>query len=131
MRSLNDMCRTVYELDPNGMQKLEAVADYVQADSAIKIKNLAANIDLLDFVPDVASATELGQYMIRDSGHFEYDENLDEFYDYRKYGENVIASKGGDFTAYGYVCYNGTLDLDQLLEGDEAQNSNKMEQPSM
>ena len=29
---------------------------------------------------------EYGRYMIQKSGHFEYDPNLDEFYDYERYG---------------------------------------------
>ena len=47
--------------------------------------------------------------MIRESGHFEYDENLEGFYDYRLYGEQRIREEGGLFTAHGYVAYHGTI----------------------
>ena len=35
--------------------------------------------------------------MIQESGRFEYDANLEEFYDYRLYGEQRIRREGGSF----------------------------------
>lgn len=43
------------------------------------------NLDLFDFAPGAHSPVEYGKYMIQQSGHFDYDENLDEFYDYEGY----------------------------------------------
>lgn len=53
--------------------------------------------------------------MIRESGYFEYDENLEGFYDYRRYGEQRIRQEGGQFNECGYVAYQGTFPLEQLM----------------
>ena len=53
--------------------------------------------------------------MIRQSGHFDYDENLDAFYDYEKYGMERMNAEDGMFTDRGYIAYKGYLtayDLD-------------------
>lgn len=59
--------------------------------------------------------------MIRESGHYEYDENLEPFYDYRRYGEQRIAEEGGQFTDLGYICYRGAMSLDELMMKDPAE----------
>ena len=47
-----------------------------------QIKNLAEHLDLFDFAPGAHTPQEYGKYMIRQSGRFDYDENLDDFMDY-------------------------------------------------
>jgi hypothetical protein len=123
MQTLNDMCKAVYKLSEKDLQKLDAVADYAKADSALQIMNLAKNLDLFEFVPDVESAEEYGRYMIRDSGHFEYDDNLAEFYDYRKYGEQKLSQEDGEFNFHGYICYTGATELDELMRGADQEGS--------
>lgn len=61
-----------------------------------------------DFVSGVQTPEEYGKYMIRQSGHFEYDENQEGFYDYCGYGEQRIQEEGGQFNERGYVAYHGT-----------------------
>ena len=53
--------------------------------------------------------------MIQDSGHFDYDDNLDEFYDYRKYGLQRIRQEEGVFLERGYIAYQGVLPLEVLM----------------
>jgi len=114
--TLNDMCIAVSNLDDKEILKLEAIADYAQATTATQIRNLAENLDSFEFVPDIANEEQYGRYMIQKSGHFEFDENLDKYYDYKKYGEQRIAYNRGDFTPYGYICYqNDGVGLDELM----------------
>ena len=54
------------------------------------VRQLAENLDLFDFVPGLQTPEEYGRHMIRESGHFDYDENLEGFYDYRRYGEQQL-----------------------------------------
>jgi hypothetical protein len=131
MRSLNDMCKAVYELDPKELQKLEAVVDFVQADSAMKIESLAKNLGLFDFIPDISNANEYGQYMIRNSGHFDYDDNLDEFYNYSKYGLQRMKNEDGHFTSYGYICYQGAISFDELLSDNPSHPNISGSSPQM
>ena len=53
--------------------------------------------------------------MIRDSGHFDYDSKLDEFYGYGKYGHMHLKQSQGMFTEQGYISYHGILSLDALM----------------
>ena len=55
------------------------------------------------------------------SGHFDYDENLVGFYDYKGYGEQRTKAESGEFNEPGYVCYTGTMTLDELMMEDPAE----------
>ena len=59
-------------------------------------------------VPDISTAEEYGRYIIRESGHFEVDPNLEDYIDYQSYGERRVREDGGLFGDRGYVAYLGT-----------------------
>ena len=82
---------------------------------------MAENLDQFEFIPGVKNAREYGEYMIRESEHFEYDPNLEPYYDYEKYGADHTAWHGGSFNEFGYVAYLGTLSLDELMMEDPAE----------
>ena len=77
--------------------------------------HLAENLDRFDFVPDIHTPEEYGKYMIQQSGRFEYDEELEDFYDYRSYGEQRVKSEDGHFNECGYVAYRGILKIEELM----------------
>lgn len=45
--------------------------------------------------------------MICESGHFEYDDNLEEYIDFKRYGEEKIATEIGAFSKNVYIVYHG------------------------
>lgn len=59
--------------------------------------------------------------MIRESGHFEYDPNLEGFYNYEQYGLQKLEREEGEFTDRGYISYHGTMTLDELMMDDSAE----------
>ena len=63
--------------------------------------------------------------MITESGRFEYDENLEEYYDFAKYGKQRIANEGGEFVIGGYISYQGFVSVEEILAGV---SSERMEQ---
>ncbi len=69
--------------------------------------------------------------MIQNSGHFEYDENLNGFYNYRLYGEQRIQAEGGQFNQCGYVAYHGTMALEELMRADSAEQHRQEQGPQM
>ena len=73
----------------------------------IVMNRFAESLDLFDFAPGAHTPQEYGKYMIQQSGHFDYDENLDAFYDYEKYGLQRMGEEDGMFTDRGYVAYKG------------------------
>ena len=62
------------------------------------------------------------RYMIQQSGHYEYDENLEDFYIYGDYGAKRMLQEDGVFMDRGYVSYHGTLTLDELMRDDPAES---------
>lgn len=123
---LNEMSKEIKALPEADRAKLDAVAMYVQPQYAFQMKLLAENLDLFDFIPGVQNAEEYGRYMIQESGRFEYDPNLEAFYDYAGYAEQRMREQSGEFTLNGYVSYHGTMSIDELIMEDPAAQSMKM-----
>ena len=111
---LNDLAWAVARLDRDNLQKLGAVVALAKPENASQIRCLAENLDLFQFAPGAHTPAEYGTFMIQQSGHFEYDPNLDEFYDYEKYGLQHMNQETGAFTDRGYVAYHGTVSLEVL-----------------
>ena len=107
LADLNALAQATDALSPDDMEKLGAVVMLAKPQNAEQIKNLAENLDLFDFAPGAHTPEEYGKYIIRQSGHFDYDENLDEFYDYEKYGLQRMGEEDGMFTDRGYIAYKG------------------------
>ena len=110
------------------MEKLGAVVMLAEPKSATQIKNLAESLDLFDFAPGAHTPQEYGKYMIQQSGRFEYDENLDAFYDYEKYGMERMNEEDGMFTDRGYVAYKGYTGIEEVMNGSQ---SSRMEMGGM
>ncbi len=119
--ALNTMCAEISSLDKAARTKLDAIIDIAFPESPEEVTRLVQNMNQFDFCPDVYDCESLGRYMIQESGHFEYDPNLDEFYDYQRYGEQKMNGESGKFTAQGYIVYQGELSLDELMAEDPAE----------
>ena len=106
--ALNRMCRVIEPLTEADMEKLNAVVLMEGPRDIDEVYALVQNLDQFDFVPCVQTPEEYGRYMIQESGRFEFDENLDSFYNYKQYGEQQLQLEDGQFNEYGYVAYHGT-----------------------
>lgn len=113
--ALNRMCQAIVPLKDADIEKLNAVVLMTEASGFASICCLAENPDQFDFIPGIQTSEEYGKYMIQKSGHFEYDEELEGFYDYRRYGEQRIQQEGGQFNECGYVIYQGAVPLAELM----------------
>ena len=123
---LNDLAATIMKLSETHQKKLGAAVILAEPECASQIRHLAENLDQFEFAPNVKTPKEYGQYMIQESGHFDYDENLDEFYDYEKYGQQRMSREAGMFTEAGYISYHGTLSLEELMMEDPAEQGFQM-----
>ncbi len=99
-----------------------ALTSRLEPESAAQIRHLAENLDQFEFAPGAHMPAEYGRFMIQESGHFEYDPNLDEFYDYERYGLQRMEQQSGMFTDRGYVSYHGTMSLEELMMEDPAES---------
>ncbi|WP_444658557.1 antirestriction protein ArdA [Caproiciproducens sp. R2] len=122
LSALNEMCRAAEQLSPADREKLGAVVSFAKPEQAGEIANLAKNLEQFDYVPKVRTPEEYGKHMIMESGHFEYDENLVGYIDFARYGAERMEQEQGQFVDRGYVAYQGTLRLDELMQGDPAEN---------
>ena len=120
LSDLNELAGATDGLSNADMEKLGAVVMLAEPKSAAQIKNLAESLDLFDFAPGAHSPTEYGRYMIRQSGHFDYDENLDAFYDYEKYGTERMNEEDGMFTDRGYIAYKGYTSIEEVMNGSQS-----------
>ena len=124
LSDLNALAQAADAIPSDDMKKLGAVVMLAEPKSAAQIKNLAESLDLFDFAPGAHTPQEYGKYMIQPSGRFEYDENLDAFYDYEKYGTERMNVEDGMFTDRGYIAYKGYTSMEEVMEG---RHSNHME----
>ena len=119
---LNRLCQICSNFKEQDLEKLGAVCQMAKPACAANIRQLAENLDQFDFAPNVHTPEELGKYMIQQSGHYEYDENLEDFYNYGDYGVKRMLQEDGVFADRGYVSYHGTLTLDELMRDDPAES---------
>ena len=122
---LNELAQAVDKLSMDDRKKLGAVVAMAEPEYAMQIRHLAENLDQFEFAPGVHTPAEYGKFMIQESGHFEYDPNLDEFYDYERYGLQRMEQQSGMFTDRGYISYHGTMSLEELMMEDPAEQYQK------
>ena len=117
---LNALAQAADALSTDDLKKLDAVVTMAEPQNAEQVKNLAENLDQFDFAPGAHTPAEYGKYMIQQSGRFEYDENLDEFYDYEKYGLQRMGEEDGMFTDRGYIAYKGYISMEEIMDGSQS-----------
>lgn len=61
--------------------------------------------------------------MIQQSGQYEFDENLDEFYDYEGYAQQRLNDEDGMFTDRGYIAYKGYFSLEEIMDGSQSSHT--------
>ena len=119
LEDLNALAQATGTLSTDNIKKLGAAVTLAKPLNAEQVKNLAENLDLFDFAPGTHSPSEYGKYMIQQSGHFDYDANLDDFYDYEGYGLQRMNNEDGIFTDRGYIAYKGYFSLEEIMEGSQ------------
>lgn len=125
---LNRLCHACSGFKEQDFEKLGAVCQMAEPACAANIRQLAENLDQFDFAPNVHTPEELGKYMIQQSGHYEYDENLEDFYNY---GISRMLQENGVFVDRGYVSYHGTLALNELMRDDPAESYRQEQEAKM
>ena len=117
---LNALVQALDEFSDMSIRKYAAAAVMARPHTTEQAKHLAENLDLFDFAPSASTPEEYGKYMIQQSGRFEYDENLDAFYDYEKYGTERMNEEDGMFTDRGYIAYKGYYSMEEGMNGSQS-----------
>ena len=119
LANLNALAQATNDFSTDDIKKLGSAVTLAKPQNAEQIKNLADNLELFEFAPDAHSPAEYGKYMIQQSGHYEFDENLDEFYDYEGYAQQRINEEDGMFADRGYIAYKGYFSLEEVMDGSQ------------
>ena len=117
---LNALVQALDEFSDMSIRKYAAAAVMARPHTTEQAKHLAENLDLFDFAPSASTPEDYGKYIIRQSGRFEYDENLDAFYDYEKYGTERMNEEDGMFTDRGYIAYKGYISMEEVMNGGQS-----------
>ena len=120
LANLNALTQATNDFSMDDIKKLGAAVTLAKPQNAEQVKNLVENLDLFDFAPDAHSPAEYGKYMIQQSGHFDYDANLDDFYDYEGYALQRINEEDGMFTDRGYIAYKGYFSIEEIMDGSQS-----------
>lgn len=118
---INKLCSAYQELDKGYREKLAAVFQMAKPVDISQAQNLIEQLDLFDFIPGISTPEEYGRHMIRESGRFRYDNDLDGFYDFKKYGEQRMADENGQFSPNGYISYHGFISIEEVLSGSQTE----------
>ena len=121
----------VCDLTPEQIREYRGTLTEPGKESPYRNRSIEENLELFEFAPKVRTPAEYGRYMIQDSGHYEYDPNLEEFYDYERYGKLRMEKETGAFTEKGYVAYCGTLTLGELMAGGPAEQHQREQEFQM
>ena len=119
LEDLNALAQATDALSTDDIKKLCAVVTLAKPQNAEQVKNLVESLDLFDFAPGAHSPAEYGKYMIQQSGHYDFDENLDEFYDYEGYAQQRMNEENGMFTDLGYIAYKGYFSIEEVIDGSQ------------
>ena len=117
---LNALVQALDDFSDMSIRKYAAAAVMARPHTTEQAKHLAENLDLFDFAPSASTPEEYGKYMIQQSGRFEYDENLDAFYDYERYGTERMNAEDGMFTDRGYIAYKGYYSMEEVMNGSQS-----------
>jgi len=91
----------------NIIRYFERLMAYVNPKTLDEIFSLAESMYEFELFDGIKDAESYGRYMICESGHFEYDDNLGEYIDFKRYGQVKMANEIGAFSEKGYIIYHG------------------------
>ena len=81
--TLNKLAECYEEIGNHDIEYFEKLMDYVRPRTVDEIFALADSMYEFELFDGIHSVESYGRYMICDSGHFEYDSNLEEYIDFK------------------------------------------------
>lgn len=105
--TLNKLAGYYKEIGNHDIEYFEKLMGYVKPRTVEEVFELADSMYEFELFDGIHSVESYGRYMICDSGHFEYDPNLEEYIDFKRYGQEKMAHEFGAFSEKGYITYHG------------------------
>ncbi|MSU03402.1 antirestriction protein ArdA [Tissierella pigra] len=105
--TLNKLAEYYKEIGNHDIEYFEKLMDHIKPRTVDEIFALADSMYEFELFDGIHSVESYGRYMICESGYFEYDSNLEEYIDFKRYGEGKMANEVGAFSNSGYIVYRG------------------------
>ncbi|MEA5057271.1 MAG: hypothetical protein VB047_06905 [Anaerotignum propionicum] len=104
------------ELGTREKPQLDTLVEFLEPRTVKDVNVIMNSLHEFEIFHGIHTAKDYGRYMIIDSGHFEYDENLEEYIDFEKYGSHRLKWENGAFIDQGYILYHGyNMELADML----------------
>lgn len=104
--TLNNLASKLKGMGTRDTKYFEKLMDYVKPQAIDEIFALADSMYEFELYDGIKDAEGYGRYMICESGYFEYDDNLEEYIDFKRYCQVKIANEVGAFLSNGYIVYH-------------------------
>lgn len=105
--TLNNLASKLKGMGTRDTKYFEKLMDYVKPQAIDEIFALADSMYEFELYDGIKDAEGYGRYMICESGYFEYDSNLEEYIDFKRYGQEKMINEVGAFSNNGYIIYRG------------------------
>lgn len=115
---VNNLARAINRfVDEENLQKLSAVMEYIDTSDAKAIVALAENLDAFGYVKNIRDNESLGRWWIDSHDELQLSIELENYFDYDQYGEEIHREYSGTFLADGgYVFMEYGHSLKYILD---------------
>lgn len=116
IEKLNQYAAQFHRMGQREIKALSELTTFAKISKPAELDTLIGCMYEFEYFPNIHSAEQYGRYMICESGHFELDENLEEYINFKAYGEDKVSRETGVFTDKGYLLYHGySMEMQNIL----------------
>lgn len=112
-------------------EKLSAVAEYADVQDSKSLIRLAVKMDCFMFIPEIDNQEELARYWIAHREEYELSSELEDFFLYEQFGEQIqIHTEGNFLPSGGFVYIDDGQSLDEIM-GRNTEDGQEQEHMTM
>lgn len=115
----NELAQATSCFKEEDWEKFGAVVEYSEVEKAEEIIQLARNLDKFIYISGIDDEEELGKYWIEHNDEYELSPELEEFFLYDQFGEQLQNQQKGRFVETGYVCMADGQSFEEVLATEE------------
>ncbi len=104
---LNNFANILEKVGNSELEHLSKLVEFTNVDNVADLETLTKSMFEIEIHPNIRSHNILGYEEIAQSGRFEFDENLEDYIDFERYGKVKMEQEKGIFTDKGYISYQG------------------------
>lgn len=103
--------------------KLAAVTELADVSDSKSLINLARHLDCFDFIPEVQDQEDLARHWIKAHEEYEMSPELEDYFLYEQFGEQIENDTAGMFLPEGgYVYLEEGQSMEEILRDEETEN---------